>query len=89
MCPAASEQKVFESENLCDLGHRSNNKPQPKHRLGTVSNKLLCVWGWGGGLHRFYVATTLALGSAEVHKHIGYSIGVKDSSVHQDRKHIN
>ena len=35
-----------------------------KHRLGTVNNKLL-----GGSLNRFYVYTTLALGSAVVHKH--------------------
>ena len=32
----------------------------------------------GEGLNRFYVRTTLALGSAMVHKHASYSVRVKD-----------
>ena len=44
------------------------SKPQQKHRILTASKDVAGSWGrWGGGsgiggdLHRFYVATTLAL----------------------------
>ena len=47
------------------------SKPQQKHRLGTVSKK---YWGWGWeevgwgrGVNRFYLATTLGLSSAVVY----------------------
>ena len=62
-----SEQKN-QRQTGCGL-----NKPQQKHRLGTVSNKLL-----GRGFNRFYTYTTLSLGSPMVHKHIRYLIRVKD-----------
>ena len=42
------------------MNTNSKNKPQQKHHLGAVCNKLL------GGLNRFYVDTTLVAGSAVV-----------------------
>ena len=42
------------------------NKLQKKHRLGPVRNKILV------DLNRFYVYTTLSLGSSVIHKHTKY-----------------
>ena len=47
-------------------------KTQQKHRLGTVSNKLL------GSLNRFYARASLALGSVVIHMHTSYSVRMKD-----------
>ena len=48
------------------------NKPQQKHRLGIVSNKLLCVLGVGGGkgLKPVLRCSNLTIGSAVVHIHL-------------------
>ena len=48
------------------------NKPQQKHRLRTVSNKLLGEGevGGGGGLKPVLRCSNLDLGSAVVHIHI-------------------
>ena len=57
---------------------------QQKHRLRTVSNKLL------GGLNLFAVAATLALGSAAVHKHTFKVVwSVWRTSTHQCVKAAN
>ena len=60
----------------------NKNKLQQKHRLGTISNKLL---------GRFRARATLALGSDVVHKHTSCSVRVKDfyPSMHQISKHVN
>ena len=50
----------------------NKNKPQQKHRLGKVSNKLLA------GLNRVYARTTLTLNFAVVHIHTTYSVRIKD-----------
>ena len=57
---------------------RINHKQ--KHRIGTVSNKLLGVGEGAGsaGLNRLYVEKSLALGFAVVKKRTSYSARVKD-----------
>ena len=49
-------------------------------RIGTALERLMGGGGEeeGRGLNRFYVITTIALGSAVVHKHVSYSDHVKD-----------
>ena len=50
------------------------------HNRNTALERSIINYGGSGvwGVNRFYVRTTLALGSAVVHKHISYSVRVKD-----------
>ena len=66
---------------------RTTNESQQMHRLQTISNKLL-----GECLNRFNARAALALRSAVVHKYERVIRSVwrySDSSIHQNRKHIN
>ena len=79
--PAASHQAILnkmntKSDNIKGTNIDNENKPQQKHRLGTVSNKL--PGGGEEGLKTVLRAHNLALGSAVVHEHTSYSVPVND-----------
>ena len=57
-----SKIKIYKDIHTNTYNDR-NSKPQQKHRLRTVSKNLPGVGV--KGLYRFYMATTLALSSAE------------------------
>ena len=67
--PTDGHKAILNKLNSKRANIDNRNKPEQKHRTGTVSNK--SGWGWGvGGLKPVLRCNNLTLGSAVGHIHI-------------------